>query len=249
MWIICLSLLISGVMIIAINIVWWFLCHFLYHIFTEFLFSHDLENILLIYYIEFIAKYLHSYLPIIICMCYYILSSEIIFLDNEKFQSNVLLFPNTKSASFFAYICILIFLYYIFVLVGIVVLLFLGGNWTIPYLSWYLFRFCDLLNIFVIYPEFLLLLMKWFLFVKTVEQFFIYIIFLFIGIWLFIYYLLILYYIRRVRYLFIAIYVWELNSSILITQISWIFFFFITREGDEYPDLFFLNVIWPAKME
>ena len=94
--------------------------------FPEFLFLHDLENILLICSIGFITKSLSSIFPLIISMCYFRLSEDIIIFNNATCKSSVPLSPNTKSTIYFASLHILLFEDSTFVVVGIFVLLSFG---------------------------------------------------------------------------------------------------------------------------
>ena len=96
--------------------------------FPVFLLLHDLQNILLVFFIEFVTKSWSSYFTLILSVCYLILSSESILIHNANFQSNFLLLPTTDSGILFASLCIIISAGSIFVISGIVALLFFGKN-------------------------------------------------------------------------------------------------------------------------
>ena len=93
--------------------------------FQKFLWSHDIENILLICYAYFTTKPVSFHFPSLISMCHLRRSSEINFLNNATCLSNVLLLPNTKSTIFFDYLHIFLFIDSIFSLLGLVVQLFM----------------------------------------------------------------------------------------------------------------------------
>ena len=131
-------MVISGVSIISVNIICWKSCHILYRLFRCF-YCHIILKMSTGFPIEFIAKSLSSYLSLIFYMCCFILSPEVIPINNSNFRSNVLFLANVKSTLFFAYLRNVIFACSIFVLVGLDLLTFIGRKWISSVLSWSLF--------------------------------------------------------------------------------------------------------------
>ena len=77
------------------------LCDFLYQILRS-SYSHTILKILLVCSIESVTKYLSPHFRLIISMCSFSLSSDILIFVNGKFQSNVILLTNNESTILFA---------------------------------------------------------------------------------------------------------------------------------------------------
>ena len=124
---ITLSMLMSGVSIISITI---FLLKNISGYISPppmFFLLRDIVNTSLICSIGFMKKSLSSYLTLMISMCYSRLSSEIITFNNLTCQQNVLSLSKIKSSTFWPP-STNISSYYIFVIVGLDLLMFHGNK-------------------------------------------------------------------------------------------------------------------------